>query len=94
MFNWLKENHFFHTWCQVFKKTDASFLGEDVNYSVLTEYRICEVCKRAQKYYYDSQGGSWSFLRNQEANILFNKCTKTKDGYLLVLPKKKAPGNE
>ena len=56
-----------------------TFMGEKITQYRNTNYRKCKECKKTQEYRYDSGGGYWSNLSEDQTEIL-NRKIHTSDG--------------
>lgn len=77
--------HFIHKWEHYPNKEVDSFLGERYERHV-SQLRMCSVCKKAQEFCWDSQGGGWATLKGERLSI-FHKKRKS-DLYSITKQKK------
>ena len=65
--------HLFHSFQELHVKEKYPFEGNTLIKDGYTGYRVCKDCGKIQKYLFDSQGGSWYFLRPDEQDTIHKK---------------------
>lgn len=76
------EGFHFHKWKDICTSHDRTFRGRSIPCSSI-EYRICSVCGLVQDFMWDSQGGSWSYVGDDNAKIIKEDMYE-KEGMLFI----------
>jgi hypothetical protein len=60
----------FHSWKIIYQNEKYTFRNRECERDVETNYRLCLECNTIQRFWYDSQGGSWQTIPDCERDIL------------------------
>ena len=73
----------FHSFKYIEMEKTQCFLGEKYQDYQKTGLRICKECKVVQDYAYDSQGGVWFDLNQNQQRIIAPKIYTSKERFLI-----------